>query len=142
ESSLALLERMAEDEVLSRSIDDIVYQLVQDAQIEPLSIGDEAVDGGVTEAQVDHYDGFDRKTYRVSGLRIHAVFKYSGNTDLLYYTPSTRILTSFRAEVQDHTLTVHVSQVGSTPNPTATKQEIDYKIGNIRTMAAYSRADV
>src|SRR5690606_31522168 len=82
---LNLLENMPEDEVLARSTDDIVSQLVQAAQMEPLRIGDEAIDGGVVETKVDHYDVFDRTVYKVPGLRIHAVFEYSGDADLLYY---------------------------------------------------------
>lgn len=142
ESCLNVIERMREDEVLSRSTDDIVSQLVQTAQMEPLKIGEEAVDGGVVETKVDHHDVFDRRVYKVPGLRIHAVFEYSGDTDLLYYTPSTRRLRSFQADVRNGALTIYVSQVGSTPDVAATKQAIDSEIGNIRAMASYSQADV
>lgn len=141
-SCLNLLENMPEDEVLARSTDDIVSQLVQAAQMEPLRIGDEAIDGGVVETKVDHYDVFDRTVYKVPGLRIHAVFEYSGDADLLYYTPLTRLLTSFEAEVRNGTITVHVTQTGSTPNAAATKQAIDREIGSIRTMAGHVRTDV
>lgn len=141
-SCLGMLERMPEDEVLSRSTDDIVSQLVQCAQIEPLRVGDEAIDGGVVETKVDHHDVFDRSVYKVPGLRVHAVFEYSGDTDLLYYTPSTRLLTSFEADVRNGTLTVHVTQAGSTPDAAATKQAIEREIGSIRKMAGHSRSDV
>lgn len=141
-SCLGMLESMPEDEVLARSEDDIVSQLVRAAQIEPLTIGADAIDGGVVETKVDHYDVFDRGVSKVPGLRIHAVFEYSGDTDLLYYTPSTRLLTSFEADVRNGTLTVHVTQAGSTPNAAATRQAIEREIGSIRKMASHSRSDV
>lgn len=142
ESCLKLLNTMPEDEVLSRSTDDIVLQLVRAAQTESITIGADPIDGGVTETQVDAYDHFDRTRYRVAGLRIHAVFEYSGNTELLYYQPATHLLTRFNAEVRNGHITVQLEQSGSTPNPAATKQAIDREIGNIRTMAAHAATDV
>lgn len=142
QASLKRLETMAEDEVLSRSTDDIVLQLCEAARTDAITIGTDAIDGGVAETQVDAYDPFDRTRYRVAGLRIHAVFEYSGNTDLLYYRPSTRLLTRFDADVHNGTIVVRLEQSGSTPNPAATKQAIDREIGQIRTMAAHAAADV
>ncbi len=141
QACLKRLEGMAEDEVLSRSTDDIVLQLIEAARIETITIGTDAIDGGVTETQVDAYDPFDRTRYRVAGLRIHAVFEYAGNTELLYYKPSTRLLTRFDASVANGTITVWLEQSGSTPNPDATKQAIEREIANIRTMAAHASTD-
>lgn len=137
-----VLESMSEDEVLARSTDDIVFQLVGAAQLEPITITADAVDGGVTEIQVERFDHFDRTRYKAAGLRIHAVFEFSGSSDLFYYKPSTRLLTSFNAEVGHDTVTVQIEQAGSTPNPTATKQAIDREIGAIRTMAGHAATDV
>ena len=78
QSCLQLLEDMPEDEILARSTDDIVFQLIETAQIEPIAISEDAVDGGVSETQVELYDHFDRTRYKAAGLRIHAVFEYSG----------------------------------------------------------------
>lgn len=142
QSCLKSLESMAEDEVLSRTTDDIVLQLIRGAWIEPLNIEESAIDGGVVEAKVDMYDHFENRQFRTSGLRIHAIFQYSGNTDLLYYTPSTRLMTRFNADVSPRTITVHVEQSGSTPNPVTTKQAIDHEIGNIRAMAEHSLVDI
>ena len=142
QSCLKSLESMAEDEVLSRTTDDIVLELIRAAWVEPLNIEESAIDGGVVEAKVDMYDHFENRQFRTSGFRIHAIFQYSGNTDLLYYTPTTRLITRFNADVSPLTITVHVEQSGSTPNPVTTKQAIDHEIGNIRAMAGHSLVDV
>ena len=141
-SRLKQLESMPEDEVLSRSTDDIVVQLVNAAHLEPVTVEVGPIDGGVAETEVEMYDHFDRTRYKTAGLRIHAVFEYSGNTDLLYYRPSTRLLTSFNAEVHNGTITIQIEQSGSTPNPAVTKEALDREIGNIRTMAGHAAVDV
>lgn len=141
-SSLTLLEKMSEDEVLARSTDDIVADLVDAAKVEPVVVGSDAIDGGVTETQIETYDQFDRTRYTATGLRIHAVFEYSGDSDLLYYRPSTRLMTRFEADVRNGTITVKIEQSGSTPNPAATKQAIDREIGNIRTMVGHAASDL
>ena len=142
QSRLNVLEHMPEDEVLSRSTDDIVSQLVEWARLSPLTIGEDAVEGGVAETKVTRYDAFDRKQYKAAGLEVHAVFEYTGDTDLLFYKPSTRLMTRFDAEVEHGRITVQVEQSGSTPDPAATRQAIDREIGNLRTMAAHAAADV
>lgn len=142
ESCLQQLKSMAEDELLSRSTDDIVVQLVRSAHIEPLEIGTDAIDGGVTEIKVNHYDRFQGRQYSVPGLRIHAVFEYAGSTDLFYYAPSTRLMTRFDAKIGNGTIAVQVKQSGSIPNPIVTKQAIDREIGQIRTMTSHALVDV
>lgn len=141
QSALNRLESLPEDEVLSRSTDDIVSQLVELTQVEPVTVGTDAVDGGVVETQITRYDAFDHTRYKAAGLRIHAVFEYSGSTDLLYYKPSTSLLARFDADVQNGTISVHIEQSASQPNPDATKQAIDREIGSIRTMAAHASND-
>ena len=142
QSGLDTLKAMHEDEMLSRSTDDIVLQLANAAQVEPVTLGAEAIDGGVTETQVDGYDTFDRTRFTTAGLKIHAVFEYSGNTDLLYYRPRTRLMMTFNADVSRGTIAVQIEQSGSTPDPAATKQAIEREIGVIRTMVGHSAADV
>lgn len=137
-----LLETIPEDEVLARSTDDLLTQLVESAAMKPLSVGADAVDGGVAETTIDRYDRFDRGHFKSPGYRIHAVFDYSGDTELLYYAPSTRLLTRFDAQVGNGTVTVRVEQLGSAPNADAAKQAIDREIGQIRTMAAHSARDI
>lgn len=136
------LETMPEDEVLARSADDLVAQLVESAAIDPLSVGADAVDGGVAEVTIDRYDQFDRGYYEAPGFRIHAVFEFTGNSELLHYAPSTRLLTRFDAQVGNGTITVRIEQPGSAPNADAAKQAIDREIGQIRTMAAHSTRDI
>ena len=141
-SRLETLDRMAEDEILSRSTDDLVDQVVETARLAPLVIGADPIDGGVTETQVETDDDFDRGRYKVPGLRIHAVYDFSGDQDLFYYTPSVRLGTRFNATVAPGTVTVQVEQSGSTPDGAVTRQALDREIGLIRTMVAHSAADV
>ncbi|MFY2787092.1 hypothetical protein [Rhodococcus sp. MALMAid1271] len=141
-SCLGRLEAMHEDEVLARSADDIVAELAEAAYVEPVKVGSDAVDGGVAETKVESYDRFDGRSYMMAGLKIHAVFEYSGSTEVLYYRPSTRILTSFNAEIRSNTITVKTEQAGSTPNPTAAKDAINRQIDQIRTMAGHASTDI
>lgn len=137
-----ILERMPEDEVLARSTDDIVAELSEAARVEPLMIEADPIDGGVTETKVDMYERFTERHYQAAGLKIHAVFEYSGNSELFRYRPSTWSSRRHLAEVSDNTITVQTEQQGSTPNPAATKQAIEREIGGIRQMAEYVAADV
>ena len=82
---LKILEQMPEDEVLARSTEDLLQQLMEAARIEPLVVATEPADGGVTETKVEAYDHFEQRRYKVAGLRIHAVYEFSGSPDLLYY---------------------------------------------------------
>lgn len=141
-SRLETLDRMAEDEILSRSTDDLVDQLVETARLAPLVIGADPIDGGVTETQVETVDIFDRRRHKVPGLRIRAVYDFSGDPELFYYTPSARLLTRFNATVTPDTVTVQVEQPGSTPDAATTRQALDREIGLIRTMAGHSATDV
>lgn len=136
------LETMPEDEVLARSTDDLVSQLVESAALDALSVGADAVDGGVAEVTIERYDQFDRAYYKSPGFRIHAVFELTGDTELLHYAPSKRLLTRFDAQVGNGTITVRIEQPGSAPNADAAKQAIDREIGKIRTMAGHSTRDV
>lgn len=136
------IDSMSEDEILSRSTDDIVLEYVEATRLEPVVIGDTAIDGGVAETQVDAYDYFDEEMYKVRGLRISATFEYSGNVDLLSYRPSTRLMTRFRARLDGNTITVETEQSGSTPDPESTKRAIDREIQNIRTMTSHAAEDV
>ncbi len=134
QSCLKRLEGMAEDEMLSRSIDDIALQLVNAAQLESIVIGADAIDGGVTEAKVDRYDAFDQTRYTTTVLKVHAVFECSGNADLLLYRPSEWQMRTFNADVRSGTIAVQI-EAPSTPDSVATKQAIDREIGGIRKMA-------
>ncbi len=137
-----VIDRMPEDEILSRSTDDIVDELVEAARIEPLAIGDDPVDGGVAETQVDGYDHFDQRRYKVAGFRIHAVYEFSGDPELFKYAPSTRLLTNFSAAIGNGKITVQTQQAGSKVDPVSTRQALEREIGDIRRMVDNSGVDV
>jgi len=135
------LERLTEDEVLARSTDDLVAELVELARIEPIVISPDAVDGRVAETQIERVDRFEGRRYATPGFMIQAVFEYSGDPALLQYRPSTRLMTTFDAKVMNGTIVVSVEQAGASVDPAATQKALDSEIGPIREMAAYAGKD-
>lgn len=47
------VEKLSEDELLSRSVDDMVEEFCSQAVLQPLMVGNDAVDGTVSETTVD-----------------------------------------------------------------------------------------
>ncbi|WP_144628282.1 hypothetical protein [Arthrobacter woluwensis] len=146
--ALAELERINEDEVLRRSTDDVVSDLVARAYLEPLVVGKEPIDGGVAEGTIEVPDAFERygRTVRRAVFNIHAVYEFSGNPDLLYYTPTTSLaLVRIRADVdtRQSTLTVRttVSAQGQLDAAEA-RRSFEEEIGRVRTNAGHTARDV
>lgn len=139
----ARLEQMSEDEVLSRSSDDLVDELSRQARLEPLQISDAPIDGGVTEGSVQFEDQFGGSVRRAV-FNVHAVYEFSGDEDLLYYQPSTSLaFTKIQAEVGRATLTVRASIPASGANAgDEARRAFEGEIGKIRTNANHSAKDV
>ncbi|MBN9629109.1 MAG: hypothetical protein J0I18_00595 [Actinobacteria bacterium] len=144
-ASIDWLERKPEDEVLSRSTDDLVDELVAQAQVSPLVIGREPVDGGVVEGVVTVPDdwGRDRMVNRTV-FKLHAVYEFEGEEDLLYYQPSTSLaFTRIVADVRPGTLTVRtVMSAGSGLDAAAARRGFEEEVGKIRANAGHSANDV
>lgn len=142
-SSRGSFEGLSEDEVLSRSTDDLIHELAELARLEPLSISADPIDGGVAEGSVSVRDHFDRPV-RQAVFNVHAVYEFSGNEDLLYYKPSTSLaFTTIQADVGRGTLTVRATISASRANSGAeARRAFEDEIGKIRTNAAHSARDV
>lgn len=147
--AIAELERLSEDEVLRRSTEDLVADLVARASLEPLSVGNDPIDGGVVEGTVAVPDPFDRygRTVQRAIFNVHAVYEFSGNPDLLHYTPSTSLaFVSIQADVdtRQQTLTVRtsVSAQGGAMNPAEARKSFEEEIGRVRTNAGHAARDV
>jgi len=136
-------ERMSEDEVLSRSTEDLVAELAEQARLEPLAIGTDPIDGGVEQGSVQVRDYFDRPA-RQAVYNVHAVYEFSGSEDLLHFAPSQRLAyTAIQADVGRGKLTVHATISANAANtPTEARKAFENAIGKIRTNARYSATDV
>lgn len=145
---LAEFEQMSEEEVLRRSTDDLVSDLVRRARLTPLEIGKEPIDGGVTEGAVEVRDRFSvyGGTVRQPIFKVHAVYEFSGNPELLHYTPQTSLaFVSIQADVDTKARTLTVRTTVSAHerlNAAETRQAFEREIGYIRTNAGHAFSDV
>lgn len=142
------LERMGEDEVLRRSVDDLVTDFVARAHLEPLTIGDEPIDGGVAEGTIDVPDNFGPpgRLVRRPVFKVHAVYGFSGDLDLLHCIPSTSVaFVQMEAEVDSRQMTLTVRTIVSAqgePNPAEVKRAYESEIGQIRRNLEHAAKDV
>lgn len=142
------LDLMSEDEVLRRSVDDLVTGLVARARLEPLIIGDEPIDGGVAEGTIDVPDNFGPpgQTVRRPVFKVHAVYEFSGDLNLLHYTPSTSLAfvrIEANVDTRQKTLTVRTTVFAQgKPNADGVKRAYESEIGQIRTNAEHAAKDV
>lgn len=136
-------ERFGEDEVLSRSTDDLVHELADQTRLEPLSIATDPIDGGVKESSIEVQGHFGERA-RQAGFDVHAVYEFVGDESLLYYQPSTSLaFTAIQADVGPGTLTVRARLSTNAVNTgEEARRAFEREIDNIRTNAAYSAADV
>jgi hypothetical protein len=136
-------DRLSEDEVLTRSTDDLVVDLAEQARLDPLSIGADPIDGGVEQGSIQVRDIFDRSV-RQAVYNVHAVYEFTGDEDLLYYAPSTRLAyTAIQADVGRGTLTVRAAIPASSANSSDdARRAFENEIGKIRTNAGHSMRDV
>lgn len=140
---ISSLEKMPEDEVLARSTDDLVEMFAERARLEPLTIGSDAVDGGVRDGSVSVRDQFygDRMVKRPV-LHLHAMYNFAGEQDLLFYQPQQHLAyTRIAADVSAGTLIVRVT-VNAGTDEKAARRALDSEIGQIRQNAGYSATDV
>lgn len=139
------LQKMTEDEVLSRSTDDLVEELAGHARLEPLSIGSDPIDGGVAEGSEHVQDRWDRSTFRMAVFNVHAVYEFTGDPDLFEWAPSTRLIARIAGDVDRgaNTLTVRTRlSAHEQTDETAARRAYEREIGLIKTNAAHSADDV
>ncbi|SCX05847.1 hypothetical protein [Candidatus Aquiluna sp. UB-MaderosW2red] len=144
--AIAWFERKPEDEILSRSTDDLLKELLDRSLLAPLAIGPEPIDGGIAEGTVDVSDewGRDRRTVKRPVFKLHAEYEFDGEEDLLYYKPSTSLaFTRIQADVRDGRLTVRiVMDAGQGVDAEAARRGFEQEIDKVRTNAGHSRKDV
>lgn len=136
------VEKLSEDELLSRSIDDMVEEFCSQAVLHPLMVGNEAVDGTVSETTVDVSNDFRWNGGKARGMRVTGTFELSGDVRLLKYRPSTFTMTRFEAAVGAGRITVESVRPGVDQKPEQIKADLQGQIEKIRKMAEYANADV
>lgn len=140
--ALDAVEGLPEDEVLSRSTDDLVADLSGLALLDALVIGEERVGGEVEETLQEVRDEWGRGSGRVPVTIVRADYPYSGSKDLFLYRPSTRMMTTFEAFVSRDTVSVRLFQNGSSLDPVRVEEALGREIGRIRQMAEHANKDV
>lgn len=135
------IEKMSEDEVLSRSTDDIVAELSHRALVAPLLVHEAVVDGDVRETSVDVSRDITWHGDRARGLQVQATWEFSGDPRLFQYTPSRRQLVHHEGVVGDGTITVSIVRPGLDIPAERAQAALDEMIGRIRTMASFAAAD-
>lgn len=144
-SATKYLDQLPEDEVLARSTDDLVEMLAARVRLDPLVIGAEPIDGGVSQGTVQVTDQLyrDRKVNRPV-LHLRAVFEFSGEQDLLFYQPQQSLaFTQISADVHAGTLTVRATvPAGGHTDEKAARRALGGEIEKIRQNAGYSTTDV
>ncbi|HET7388112.1 MAG TPA: hypothetical protein VFJ19_15770 [Nocardioidaceae bacterium] len=137
------IEDLPEDEILSRSTDDLLDQFVRSATLVVPEVSESPVDGRVAETSMQVRDqwGLDRN-YTVRGLTISATFEFSGDARLFNYRPSTHLMTRFEASLGSGTITVTSGQTESDIEPEKAQAAIAREMDPIRTELGHVRADV
>jgi hypothetical protein len=141
ESASKMIESRSEDELLSRSTDDLVGELTPIAHVEPLAIGAEPVDGSVKETTFDVSRDFGWGGGRARGFEVRAVYEFVGDSRLFKYQPSQYQLVTYDAEVGRGTVTIAVVWPGLEIQPDQVKTALSPAIRGISRMADFASAD-
>lgn len=136
------IERLSEDELLARSLDDLVDELGGSARLEPLTIGDEPVDGDVSETTVDVSDNFRWNGSVARALRVTGSFEFQGDPRLFKYQPSTYTMSRFEGDIGQGRITVESVRAGLDHEPEVLRRDLDGRIAAIRKMADFANNDV
>jgi len=143
-SAIDRLHTMTEDEVLSRSTDDLIERLARLARLQPVVIGQEPIDGGVMEGSRQVRDQWGSgRTYNQAVFSVHAVYEFTGDPELLHYRPSMHLMARMIADIGTGTLTVRTTIAAEGQvNESVARESFEREIGHIRTNVGYSTADV
>lgn len=128
------IENLPDDEVLSRSVDDMIEQFTLIGSLAPLTIGDDPVDGSVSETLVS--SGPDWRDF-VDGVSVTASYEYRGETRLLHHNPTGRPRNKIAGDSSAHLITVKITRAGIQQDPEQVRQAIDDAMEPIRQMADY-----
>lgn len=135
--------KLPENEVLERSIGDLVAEAVARAHFESVAIGEEPVDGGVDLTTIDMPDAFDLgRPTKADATEVRGIWEFTGTRDLFGYEPSTHIMSTFAAKVDASTIELSVTFVGRDVQPDQARSALTKAVEPIRTMIGYANADV
>jgi hypothetical protein len=137
----ALVEKLPEDELLSRSTADLVEQYTPLATVEPLSVGSEPVDGDVTETVVDVSGDFRWGGDRAKGFKVRASYEFTGDPRLFKHRPSTFQLVHHEAAVHDGVITIEFVHPGLDMTPEQARAALAPELDRIQVMAGYAAED-
>jgi hypothetical protein len=140
-SIVTKFEQMSENDVLGRSIDDLIGDLLGQAALEPLEVGAERIDGTITETRIDVSNRFDYGGGVARGYTLRAIYEFSGDPQLFRWRPSSWLMISLEAAVGTGTLTIEAT-VPQEASHDAINRELSNRIDQIRTMAQHVKADV
>lgn len=138
----AAIERLPEEELLSRSVDDMVEQLLSSVVVQPLEISTELIDGNVSEITVDVSRDWSWHGDRARGTQVTATYDFQGDERLLKYRPSQHIMTRFEAALGPSTITVEAVRPGTDVAPDQFKADLQRQIETIARQAGFVNNDV
>ena len=136
------IENLPEDELLTRSTDDLVEEFALDAILDVPTIADDPVDGAVKETSMTVQDRFFGGQQTICGFAISATFEYTGDQRLFQYRPMTYLMTTLEADLRDGKITVKSDQTGNDISPEQAQDALKRKIDPIRTQLSHVATDV
>lgn len=136
------VEALPEDELLARSVDDVVAQFRPAAHFDPLEISSEAIDGDVTETMVDVSGDWGWNGNQARGTRVQAVYPFTGDTRLFRYQPSTHIMMRLEAQIGHGTVTIESVRPGTDLNGAQVARDLVGIIDSIIKQAGHANSDV
>lgn len=139
------LEEMPEDEVLDRTTDSIVEDLVKTAGVEPPRLLiDDAVGGAVDEVNLEVTETWSgrRESSTVRGTRVRADYAFEGDPSLLRFKPSTFSLRGWEAEIGREIISIYWQAPGTDHQPEWVRDSLRSEVEAIAVMVRYVANDV
>jgi hypothetical protein len=136
------IDELPEDYILSRSVDDLTDQFLENAHIEPVILDAEnPVDGSVDVVTVDVSDNHMWSGDTATGYRITAVYAFTGPSLLFHYRPQRYIAKHITAIVNEGEVSVTVERPGAI-DPDAARKLMDERIKPIAKMVSYANHEI
>ena len=127
------------DRTLAVPIDDLVEEIYERFQVNPIVLDVEArVSGGSRDTTIE-MQGFDR-TYKVSGTRVELLIPFTGDAVLFDVRPSKRNLNPPRFAWRGNDLVLAFE--GQYSQPDQVKQSLDTTLAEVQQHLAWQRADI
>lgn len=134
------IRSFSEDEFLSRSNDDILFECLEKTLIEAPTLGTEIIAGDVGEETKRYEDFMGRHV--VHGLYVTASLQVTGDVSLFRYRPSTYTMASLEGTIRDGLLEVQTEWLRGNPSTEEAQAAIARKVEPIRRELGYVINDV